>query len=302
MSIALVAQYIAYLDKIFMASSTTTDLQANPGLLMEGMTADSVYIAEMVLEGLADYSRADGYVGGDVDLTWVPHQFTQDRGRKFQLDNMDNKESRDIVLANLLNEFIRTKVVPEIDAYRYATLAYNAGNSGTDATLTKDTVEAEIEKGVVALSNAGVPAEGRLLYATPDVLSLLRQSPKMTKTINLQANNGVIDQNIYVYDGMKIKEVPQGRFYDSITMYDGTTGGQEVGGFVKTPTTGKDLNFIITHPMASAGITKLAKPKIVDPDTNQNADAYLFGYRLYHDFFVYGQKVNAIYTHSKVAG
>ena len=49
---------------------------------------------------------------------------TQDRGRSFNLDAMDVNESNFIATAgNVMGEFQRTKVVPEIDAYRISKLA-----------------------------------------------------------------------------------------------------------------------------------------------------------------------------------
>jgi hypothetical protein len=39
--------------------------------------------------------------------------------------------------------------------------------------------------------------------------------------------------------------------------------------------------------------------KVFDPDVNQAKDAWLFQYRLYHDAFVYDNKVKGIYLHNK---
>ena len=55
---------------------------------------------------------------------------TQDRGRAFIIDSMDNEETIGMSFGKLAGEFIRTKVAPEIDAYTFATLA------GTDNILS----------------------------------------------------------------------------------------------------------------------------------------------------------------------
>lgn len=49
---------------------------------------------------------------------------TQDRGRTFQLDAVDVDETNfALVAGNVMGEFQRTKVIPEIDAYRYSKIA-----------------------------------------------------------------------------------------------------------------------------------------------------------------------------------
>jgi hypothetical protein len=47
--------------------------------------------------------------------------------------------------------------------------------------------------------------------------------------------------------------------------------------------------------------TKLAAMKVFWPEENQTADAWLFQYRLYHDAFVYDNKVKGIYSHIKAS-
>jgi hypothetical protein len=94
---------------------------------------------------------------------------------------------------------------------------------------------------------------------------------------------------------VQVVPVPQTRFYKGVTLDAGATSS--AGGYAKTPSTGRDINFMLIHPSAVVQPTKHALPKIFDPDTNQTADAWLFQYRLYHDAFVYANKVDGIYSH-----
>ena len=61
----------------------------------------------------------------------------------------------------------------------------------------------------------------------------------------------------------------------------------------------KDINFLAVSKSAIVQATKMALPKVFDPDTNQSKDAWLFQYRLYHDCFAYENKVKGIYVHTK---
>ena len=52
-----------------------------------------------------------------------------DRARLFCVDTMDNEETAGLAFARLASEFIRTRVVPELDAFRLATYAGTSGIS-----------------------------------------------------------------------------------------------------------------------------------------------------------------------------
>jgi hypothetical protein len=123
---------------------------------------------------------------------------------------------------------------------------------------------------------------------------LLKDSPKYD---SLVAPGG--DKKIEMYDNMKLVRVPRTRFYTQITLQDGTTAGQEAGGYVKTASTGRDLNFVVVHPSAVLSPVKINAPRIFSPEINQDADAYKFQLRIYHDSFVFDNKVDGIYAHNK---
>jgi len=96
-----------------------------------------------------------------------------------------------------------------------------------------------------------------------------------------------------------VVRVPQTRFYTVIDQYDGTTSGEEAGGYIKDASTGKDINFMAVHPTAVLQFTKQAVPKIITPEANQSADAWVFAYRSYGLADVFDNKTKGIYLHKK---
>ena len=86
---------------------------------------------------------------------------------------------------------------------------------------------------------------------------------------------------------------------DDIDQYDGTTSSEEAGGYVKDPTNGCDINFMIIEKSAVIQFEKHVAPKIITPEQNQSADAYKFGYRNVGIADVYENKVAGIYLHHK---
>jgi hypothetical protein len=286
-TIALAKKYIDLLDEVYMNSALSVDLESDASLARAGANTNEIVIPKMTLQGLASYSRSTGYVAGDMTLSWETVQFNFDRGRKFSVDAMDNEETINLAFGRLAGEFLRTKVVPELDAFRFAKYASLAGTSPSGATLsTGDAVIAALRAATSTMDENEVPMEGRILYITPTLMGLV-QDLDTTKSREVLARFS------------KTVLVPQTRFYTEITQYDGTTAGQEDGGYIKTVSTGKDINFLVAHPSAVLQFTKQAVPKIFSPDQNQDADAWIYNYRSYGLADVFDNKTKAIYLHKK---
>lgn len=292
-SITLAQKYLPMLDEVYKASAKSAILDATKVDIVGGNT---VKVFKTSMDGLGDYGRNTGFVEGDVTGTWETMTLTKDRGRSFMIDRMDNEETLDMAFGTLAGEFIRTKVVPEVDAYTFAKMAGTAGiSAGTAADITVGTsdVPTFIEDAERQMNEDEVPVEGRLLFISETAYAALKAKVDRT-TLN---GEGGIDRGIITYDGMRIIRVPQTRFYTAITLKDGKTSGQEAGGYEGTAQTGYNINFLIVHPSAVCKVVKHVLPRIFTPDENQKADAWKFDYRLYHDMFVYENKVKGIYLH-----
>lgn len=288
-SIALFKQYTPLLDEVYKLASLTSDLDGAADLAKQGANANELIIPMMTMDGLADYSRNSGYVNGDVTLTNETVKCNFDRGRMFNVDRMDNIETAGVAFGRLAGEFIRTKVAPELDAFRLAAYASIENISkATAATLTTgaNVVEA-LRAAITKMNEDEVPAEERFLYITPTLLGLV-QDMDTTKSREVLKSFS------------KIKEVPQSRFYTSIEQYDGKSTGKEKGGFVKG-TNAQDINFMVIHKPALIQYTKHSDTKVITPEQNPDADAYKFGYRMVGIAKAYENKLAGIYLHAKPA-
>lgn len=298
-TIELANKYLPILDEVYHASSLTSILDAAPENL-DFVGADQVKVYKATMQGLGDYNRNTGYVDGDVSGEWEVMKLTQDRGRSFSVDRMDNEETLNMAFGRLSGEFIRTKVVPEVDAYRFAKYASASGIMTGEANLADaDAVITAIDAASAAMDEAEVPGEGRILFITPTKYALLKRSQGVATRFATMTDT-TINRNFDVLDNKRIILVPQTRFYNEIELNDGTTGGQDGGGY-KKKTGAKDINFMLLHPSAVLQIIKHALPRIFDPDTNQKMDAWKFDYRVYHDAFVLENKTKAVYAHLKPA-
>lgn len=298
-SIALAKQFVAMLDEVYKVASLTSDLDGAAELVRAGANANELIIPKLSMSGLGDYSRNSGYVDGDVTLTNETVQCNFDRGRMFTVDNMDNQETANIAFGRLAGEFIRTKVVPELDAFRFAKYAGTTGISkvATGAALSDGAaVIAALRAAITKMDEDEVPTEQRYLYITPTLHGLVQDmdTTKSREVLTCFA---------------KVVDVPQSRFYTAIAQKSGkiiTTGqgdgastvDETAGGYAKA-TDAKDINFMVIHKPAVIQFQKHVAPKFISPDQNQTADAWKYGYRNVGIADAYENKVAGIYLHHK---
>ena len=287
-SIELAEKFLPLLDEIYKRESLTSILDTADARV-QWTGADTVNLFDIDLVGLANYSRNSGYVPGDADGDWEPYQLSVDRGRSFSIDNMDNEETLGMMMGNLLSQFERLNVVPEIDAYRFAKWASTSGVSSASASLDSSAdVPALIQDAEAIMDDAEVPYEGRILFVSPTCYKYLKD--KIQKmVINPDTE---VQTNIEVYDDMRVIRVPQARFHTSVTL-NAPTASNGAGGFTAG---GNAINFMIVHPSAILQVVKHNPIRIFSPAVNQEADAYKMNYRVYHDTFVTNNKVAGIFV------
>lgn len=286
-NIKLAQKFVPMLDEVYKLASLTAKLDGNPDLVREGANANELVIPMLDMQGLGDYSRNDGYVHGDVTLTNETVKCNYDRGRMFTVDTMDNMETAGIAFGRLAGEFVRTKVVPELDAFRFACYAGKDGISkvSTGATLADGTAVLQaLRVAVDKMDEDEVPDTDRHLFITPTLYGMIRDLDTTKSKEVLAALSSVT-------------KVPQSRFYTAIELKSGKTG-QEAGGYAKA-SGAADINFLIVHKPALIQFEKHVAPKIIDAAVNQNGDGYKFGYRNVGIADAYKNKLAGIYLHHK---
>lgn len=283
-SISKFKQYIVgLLDEVYKAAAKTSVLDGAAELARAGANADELIIPKIDMEGLADYDRSAGYTMGDVTFSNETVKCNFDRGRMFSIDNVDNMDTAGMAFGRLAGEFIRTKVVPEIDAFRFAIYSSISGIGSKSADLaTGADVVAAIAEANDGMTDAEVPTESRYLFITPTLKGKVRD-------LDTTKSREIMDSFAAVV------EVPQARFYTAIDQLTGKNT-EKAGGYTKSAT-GKNINFMIIEKSAVIQFPKHIAPKVVTPEQNQDADAYKFGYRNVGIADAYENKAAGIYCH-----
>lgn len=300
-----VDKFTSQLDSVVMQGTATADLNMNQDLLGKLSNTGSIEVAKITMDGLADHVRGNGYVGGTASLTWETIQLAYERSREFSVDALDDEETAAVLSANLMNEFARTKVVPEVDAVRFARIFGFVSSSDTqvaaaNVSQASDAVAA-VQAGEAYLENLGVDLRGCILYASAAFKNLLRNAQNWQAGFGQNPNTGITE-----YDGMKLV-VPSGAvFKTSFDLLDGidhtsASGADETAGGFAAASGANDLNFLIIDPRAVGAIVKHQQLRYFAPGVNQKDNAHLWQYHIYHDLVGYDNKKALIYAHKKAS-
>lgn len=286
------------LDKQMMEVLTSAFMDENAkDIIYNG--GREIKIPKMTMDGLKDYSRTDGYPSGGVSLEYETMVMTMDRGEGFTLDAMDVDEENFVVSAGtVMGEFQRTKVVPEIDAYRYSTLHKITKQKAATHIVAKALTEKDIYKAIVADIAAvrDVCGESTELVIMINGIAkgLLNNNESFVKSIaQTDYKVGEITTRIRAIDECPVITVPSARMYTEYTFYKGNESEGKKGGFKKT-SAAKLINYIIMPKKAAIGVCKQDKVKIITPELNQKADAWFVGYRKYHDLWIKDNDIEGI--------
>lgn len=277
LSSALFKNYTPLLDEAYKLASLTSKLDTADDLVRYTAGAHEVIVQKMTLQGLADYSRVNGYVAGEVTLANESIPFNYERGRMFTVDNMDNEETAGVAYGRLAGEFLRSYVVPEIDAVRFAAYAANKGNTADDADIDAGEWYGKVSAAWTAMTEAEVPENDRHLFITAagyeDIM-----------------NMDTIKAKTFFDMCSSVTVVPQSRFYETVTLTANGAGGYTRGSGAN------NINFELIHKPAVIQVLKHQDAKVIRPEVNQTADAWKFGYRVYGLNDVYENKVKGIYV------
>lgn len=289
------------LDKQMLVGATSGWMEAN-AVNVKYTGGDTVRMPEISTTGMAQYDRDNGFNQGAVTLSYRDYKLTQDRGRTFHLDAMDVDESNFIASAgNVMGEFQRLQVIPEVDAYRYsriAALAKGASHETASFTPDKDNILDALDNEITKIQDIVGESEGLVIIMSTPVRTVLNGAKNIQRYLDVtQFKAGEIDTKVRTYNEIPIIPVPSARMKTAYVFNDGKTAGQEKGGF-KADTGAKSINWIILPRRVPIAISKTDKMRIFAPDVNQKADAWKLDYRKFHDLWIPNNKLASVWVNT----
>ena len=290
-SIENATRYSSELDKMF-AQKSATGFFADNALATKFVGAKTVIIPDVDFQGLADYDRDTGFTKGAITVANTSYTMAMDRARSLQIDREDMSETGIANLAGkILGEYVRTKVVPECDAYVISKLA---GLAATRANLINGDTSKPYEalcslinevQSVVGYDEELVAFVDSYMYAA------LQNSAEISRMITVSDfTQGDITLKVKSINGIAIIPVVSERMKTAYTFNSG-----EAGGFV--PAANAREVYMLVCPKSGAHLVKKTeKMRIFTPEQNIDADAYKFDYRIYYDVFVNKSGLDAVWA------
>lgn len=289
------------LDRQMIAGATSGWMEPNSQYIQyDG--GNEVKVPVMSLEGLADYDRDDGFAQGSVGLTYKTLSMTMDRGRTFQLDAMDVNETNFILSAgNVLGEFQSTRVIPEVDAYRYSKIAaygIAAGQATRGYTPTEATILKKLREDIYAIWDAVGDGIELVISINTKVAMILDNSTEIQKQLGVvDFKKGEISLKVKTLDDIPLLKVPSSRMHTKYLYKDGSDTQKE-GGFEPVEDAA-EINWEIMARKTPMAISKTDTIRIFDPMTTQKAHAWKIDYRKYHDLWIMPNRVKGIWVNTK---
>lgn len=251
------------------------------------VNANTIKIPYVTVGGYKDHSRAGGFNRQAVKNEFMTKTLGFDRDVEFFVDEMDVDESNEsLSAANITNTFVTEHAIPETDAYRISKLYSDfvaAGGVVDNAAITAANVLDKFDGWMEALDEAEVPQDGRILYVTPPIYTLIKQAEKVNRVLDVSGQRG-IDRRVRSLDEVAIQTVPSGRMK---TAFDFTDG-------FKPAAAAKQVNMLLLHPTAVIACDKHSYIRLWAPGSHTTGDGYLYQNRKYGDLFVLDTRVKGI--------
>ena len=282
------------MDEVLEAELKTSRMTADPNIVEGSRQGKTIKLATARTSGAGNYSASDGWPAGQGSLTWEEYTLAYDRGTSFLVDALDSEMTSSLASASVFaNEFIRTKMVPEIDAVRIARASSAAivAENTEAGTLTSSNILGKIEDALdTVFTNTGKDS-GRTIYVNSKLKSTLRKSTEFTRVKDVGNTGGKIATSFEMIDDDYVVWVPPTRMYSSITLGTGYTKGANA----------EELNFLVCADKSAQGVVAYADMTVIPKGAHTRGNADFFAYRIYHDCIIPKQQIGGIFVSTKAA-
>ena len=249
----------------------------------------TIHIPSISVSGRKNVNRdaIDGTFQRNVDNSFETKTLTFYREWSTSIDPADVLDTNMILtIQNATKVFNEEQKFPEKDAYTISKIYADwvaEGKTADTTVLTVDNVLLVFDKLMEAMDEALVPSNGRLLYVTPAVKTLLKQASQIGLSRSVQSGANTINRVVDRLDEIKLITVPS---FLMKTAYDFTTG-------FAPSASAKQVNLFLVHPSAILTPNKYAFVGMEAPAAGTKGD-YIYYEKEYADVFILNNRTGAI--------
>ncbi|MFX3618720.1 MAG: capsid protein [Sporolactobacillus sp.] len=282
-------EYFQALQQVFKVGLEFNDCYNTPNNnLIKWTGAKTIQVPNISTGGYVDVNRdaVNGFTRR-VDNSFVPYTLEHDREFSTLVDPVDIDESNmAVTIANITQIFNVEHKIPELDKYMASKLyaeVVSKGGTIDNTALTVENILTVFDSLMEQMDEAEVPTEGRILYVTPTINTMLKNAQQIQRRLDVTANNGQINRAVRSLDEVNIIIVPSSRMK---TVYNFTDDA------VADPSA-TQINLILCNCQAMFSPMKYEFVSLDEP-TAKTGGKYLYYERAYWDVFVIQQKVDGI--------
>ena len=292
------AQYARELAQAYPYALNFGALYATPnnGRYRMGEDGKTIYIPNLSTTGRVAADRDTiATATRNYDNAWEPKTLSNQRKWSTLVHPKDIDQTNEVAsIANITQVFNEEQKFPEMDAYCVSTLykLWCAQNHEADTTaLTAANVLAVFDALMLNMDNARVPANGRILYCTNEVKTLLKQASGLARNFDVQGKKSAIDRTVSRIEEVEIIGVPATLMKSAYTF---TAGWAVAEGAAQ-------INMMLVHP--SAVITPVSYQfSQLDPPSAVTEGKYIYYEESFEDVFILNKKSDALQFNVTAAG
>lgn len=286
-------QYLQALQQRFAVGLRFNDLYNTPNNQnIKWVNAKTIQIPRIDVSGMVDVNRdAVGSYSRAVDNDYETKILGHDREFSTLVDPVDIDESNMAVsIANITKVFNDEQKIPEIDKYMssklYSEFVFYGGAVDTTVPSVSNILTL-YDQMMEEMDDAEVPQEGRILYVTSAMNTILKNAADMSRYIRVDQNTNKVNRNVRSLDDVKIEIIPSARMK---SVYDFTVGAVPDVSAVQ-------INMILIHPLSLLSPMNYEFVSLDQPSA-KTGGKYLYYERSYWDVFlierkILGVKINA---------
>lgn len=230
----------------------------------------------------------------NYDNAWETKVLANQRKWSTLVHPMDIDQTNMVAsIANITRVFNEEQKFPEMDAYCVSKIytdwltttdpETSAARAASKTVLTTDNVLAEFDALMLKMDNERVPANGRILYVTNEVKSMLKNAQKIERTLNVQDANSMINRTVNRLDEVEVIGVPATLMK---TKYNFTTGYEAAAD-------ADQINMFLVHPIAVITPVSYTFSKLDEPSAGSEGK-YIYFEESFEDVFILNKKSGAI--------
>lgn len=284
------AQYARELAQAYPYALNFGALYATPnnGRYRMGEDGKTIYIPNLSTTGRVAADRDTiATATRNYDNAWEPKVLSNQRKWSTLVHPKDIDQTNEVAsIANITQVFNEEQKFPEMDAYCVSTLykLWCEQSHAADTTaLTAANVLTVFDALMLKMDNARVPANGRILYCTNEVKTLLKQASGLARNFDVQGKKSAIDRTVSRIEEVDIVGVPATLMK---TAYTFNAGWAVADG-------ASQINMMLVHP--SAVITPVSYQfSQLDPPSAVTEGKYIYYEESFEDVFILNKKSDAL--------